>query len=88
MWSRLEGPIANFVLAAVLLVAALALLGEYRRIFMSNPRAAMSAEVLMLAIARAGGPGYLAAFLLAGAVLNVAVGLITLYLNFTSRVPA
>lgn len=69
VWSLLETPIVLAGTSAVLAIAALAMLTEYRRIFMQDPRAAMSAEVFMAIVARSGGPGYLAAFLLAGAIM-------------------
>ena len=68
-WSLLETPIALMGAGVVLLIAALVMLGEYRRLFMQDPRAAMSAEVLVAILSRSGGPGYFAAFVLAGAIL-------------------
>jgi hypothetical protein len=74
-WSVLETPVTLVGAALVLGVFAFALLGEYRRLFMEDPKAVMSAEVLMGVIAKSGGPGYLAAFLLAGALLFLLSGL-------------
>ena len=85
-WSLLEGPAIDVVLGAVLAVFALALLREYRRIFFANPIAAMSAEVLMPALFGTGGPGYLAAFLLAGAGLSFAFALVSFVLNVFSYI--
>jgi len=67
-------------------VAAIALLWEYRRLFLAKPRTLMSAEVLMQVITTCGAPGYLAAFLLAGAVLSVAAGIYSLIFNVSSYV--
>ena len=84
MWHLLDGPVAALALAVVLAVFAFALLREYRRMFMASPKSLMSAEVLFQVITGAGGPGYLAAFLLAGAILSVACALIMLVLNVSS----
>ncbi len=77
-WSLLEAPIALMGAGVVLLIAALTMLGEYRRLFMQDPRAAMSAEVLMTVLSRSGGPGYFAAFVLAGAILSLLCALFNL----------
>ncbi|NOT18886.1 MAG: hypothetical protein HOP24_01240 [Sideroxydans sp.] len=84
IWSLLEGPVINLLMGSVLAYAAFSLLGEYRKRFMANPKAAMSAEVLMLAITSSGGPGYLAAFLLAGSVLCFLLAAFTLLFNLSS----
>jgi len=68
-WSLLETPVALLGAGVVLFITALAMLDEYRRVFMQDPKAAMSAEVLMAILSRSGGPGYFAAFVLAGAIL-------------------
>jgi hypothetical protein len=52
-------PLGLLVAGAVLLGAALLLLGEYRRIFFADPHSLMTMEVLFN-ILRLGGPGYLA----------------------------
>jgi hypothetical protein len=69
IWSIIEGPLNSLVVGLVLGYAALALLGDYRKAFKADPKAAMSVDVIMLAITSSGGPGYLAAFLLAGSIL-------------------
>jgi hypothetical protein len=74
-WSLLETPVVFAGAAVVLAIAALSMLTEYRRLFMQDPKAAMSAEVLMAIVSRSGGPGYFAAFLLAGAIMFFALGL-------------
>jgi len=86
MWHIFEGPLEVLVLAVVLTIAAMALLREYRRLFFSDPKSVMSAEVLFQALTGTGGPGYLAAFLLAGAALSVACALISFILNLSSYV--
>ena len=77
-WSLLESPLVLMGAGVVLFIVALVMLDEYRRLFMQDPRAAMSAEMLMAIISRSGGPGYLAAFVLAGAILFVACALFNL----------
>ncbi len=84
IWSLFEGPVINLLLGAGLAYAAFSMLGEYRKTFMANPKAAMSAEVLLLAITSSGGSGYLAAFLLAGSVLCFLLAAFTLLFNLTS----
>jgi hypothetical protein len=54
--------------------AGLRLLGEYRKAFFVNPRGMMTLEVLF-AIARFGGPGYLAMLCLIGAMFLVSGGI-------------
>jgi hypothetical protein len=77
-WGILQSPLTNIGVGVLLAIAAFALLTEYRRLFMQDPRAVMSVEVLMTIIARSGGPGYFAALLLAGALLNLAWGFYSL----------
>ena len=77
-WSLLESPFLLMGAGIILFIAALVMLEEYRRIFMQDPRAAMSAEVLMAIVSRSGGPGYFAAFALAGAILFIACALFNL----------
>jgi hypothetical protein len=84
IWSLFEGPVINSLLGAVLAYAAFSMLGEYRKTFMANPKAAMNAEVLMLAITSSGGPGYLTAFLLAGSALCFLIAAFTLLFNLAS----
>ena len=86
IWTLLEGPLISLTLAVVLMLAAIALLWEYRRLFLANPRALMSAEVLLEVITGCGAPGYLAAFFLAGAVLSIAAGVYSLIFNVSSYV--
>jgi len=87
VWSLLEGPLVNIGLGLVLGIGGLALLSEYRRLFIEDPRAVMSAEVLLAIIARSGGPGYFAAFLLTGAVLCFALALASLLFNVSQFLP-
>jgi hypothetical protein len=77
-WGLLANPLTNIGLGLLLAVGALALLREYRELFMRDPRAVMSVEVLMAIISRGGGPGYFAAFLLAGALISLVWGLYVL----------
>jgi len=78
VWGLLTNPLTNIGLGLLLAVGAFALLREYRELFMKDPRAVMSVEVLMAVISRGSGPGYFAAFLLAGAILNLVWGLYVL----------
>ena len=84
VWSLFEGPITNLLVGSALAYAAFSMLGEYRKTFVANPKAAMNAEVLMLAITSSGGLGYLAAFLLAGSVLCFLLAAFTLLFNLSS----
>lgn len=84
IWSLFEGTVLNLLLGSVLVYAALSLLGEYRKAFFDNPKAAMKTEILMLAITSTGGPGYLAGFLLAGAILCFLLAAFTLLFNLSS----
>jgi hypothetical protein len=77
-WSIVESPVTTIGLGVLFTIGAFALLREYRRLFMENPQSAMSAEVLLAVISRSGGPGYLAAVLLAAGLLNVIFGLYSL----------
>jgi hypothetical protein len=72
VWTLLEGPLIVAGLGLALTAAAAALLWEYRRLFFSDPKAVMSAEVFVQIIAGCGTPGYLAAFLLAAALFSFA----------------
>jgi len=49
-------------LAGAMLLLAWLALGEYRRLFLANPRLAMSLEVFAV-LSEMGGPGYVAAVL-------------------------
>ena len=82
-WSLLETPVIFLGTAVVLGIAAFAMLTEYRRLFMQDPKAAMSAEVFMSVVLRSGGPGYFAAFLLAGAIMFLVLALY----HLANRVP-
>ena len=84
IWSIFEGPFVSLVVGVALAYTALSFLGEYRKLFMSDPKSIMSAEALMLAITQSGGPGYFAAFLLAGSVLCFLATLFTLLFNLSS----
>jgi hypothetical protein len=84
IWSLFEGPFVSFLVGAALAYTAFSLLGEYRKLFMANPKSAMSVEALMLAFTSLGGPGYLAAFLLAGSVLCFLAAAFTLLFNLSS----
>jgi hypothetical protein len=55
----------------VLWAVGLLLLGEYRRLFFENPRAAMSFEVFAQVVLKSGGPGYFACALLGFGALFV-----------------
>ena len=83
-WSLIEGPLATICLGLVLLIVALALLKEYRRLFFADPVSVMSVEVLLQIVAQSGGPGYFAGFLLAAAVLSFAGSFISLAFNLIS----
>lgn len=80
-WSIVEGPLVSFVLGIVLMIAGISLLAEYRRLFMADPRSVMSVEVLMAIVNRCGAPGYLAAFLIASAILSFGAAFVTLAFN-------
>lgn len=80
-WAILQGPLLNFALGIALAVGGIALLSEYRRLFMEDPRTVMSVEVLMAIISRSGGPGYFAAFLFTGALLNFAFAIYSFIFN-------
>ena len=84
IWSIFAGPFVDVVLGSALAYTAFSFLGEYRKLFMSDPKTVMSVEVLMLAVTRAGGPGYFAAFLLAGSVLCFLLAFVTLAFNLSS----
>jgi hypothetical protein len=88
LWVLSKGSLINVGLGVLLAIAGLALLDEYRRLFFEDPRAAMSAEVLFAIIMRSGGPGYLAAFLLAGAMLSFALAISDLIFNISSYLHA
>jgi hypothetical protein len=88
IWSLLEGPLLTLALGAVLTFAAFALLRDYRRLFMTDPKSVMSAEVLVQAVTNSGGPGYLAAFLLAAAALCLVSALFSLVFNVSSYLGA
>lgn len=73
-------------LALAMLALAWFALGEYRKLFLANPRLVMSMEVFAV-VAEIGGPGYLAAvlgffglWLLMGATL---IGMVVVYSLFT-----
>jgi len=68
-------------LAACFAFVALMLLGEYRRLFRTDPKAALSVAGLRRIIRSSGAVGYFASFLLAVSVLCLCAGLITLLLN-------
>jgi hypothetical protein len=74
-WSILEVPVVFLGTAGVLAIAAFSMLTEYRRLLMQDPKSVMSAEVFMAIVSRSGGPGYLAAFLLAGAIMFLVLAL-------------
>jgi hypothetical protein len=84
VWSIVEGPLLSFSLGVVLATVGLLLLAEYRRLFMSDPRGVMSLEVLMAIVNKQGAPGYVAAFLLSGAIISFALAIATLTLNALS----
>jgi hypothetical protein len=81
IWSIVEGPLVSFVLGIVLMIAGIALLAQYRRLFMADPRSVMSIEVLMAIVNKCGAPGYLAAVLIAAAMVSFGAALLTLAFN-------
>jgi hypothetical protein len=87
-WSLFLDPLIVFALGVVLACVAVAVLWEYRRLFAGDPRQLMTAEVLMQLVTSSGGPGYLAAFLLAAALLSFASALIMAVLNVVSYLNA
>ncbi len=48
-----------------------------------DPKATMSAETFFMLVTHTGGPGYLAAFLLSGAILSGALAIIMLVVNLS-----
>jgi len=64
--------------------AGLLLLGEYRKAFFRDARSVMTLEVLF-AVARLGGPGYLAIMCLIAAVLFVAIGVFGILFDASHR---
>jgi hypothetical protein len=84
IWSLFEGPALSLLLGSILAYAAFSLLSEYRKTFVANPKAPMSFEILLLAVTSSGGPGYLAAFLLAGAALSFLAAAFSLVFNISS----
>jgi len=87
-WTLFEAPLTVFGLGIVLTCVAIAVLWEYRRLFASDPRALMNVEVLMQVVTQCGGPGYLAAFLLAAALLSFGSALVMAVINVLSYVNA
>lgn len=77
----IKGVLIDLVLAAIFAFAAFLMLGEYRRLFKTDPKAALSVEVLKRIIRSSGFPGYFASFLLVVSVLFLCVGVMTLLLN-------
>jgi len=77
----IKGVLIDFGLAGIFAFAALLMLREYRRLFRTDPKAALTVEGLKRIIRSSGAVGYFASFLLAVAVLCLCAGLITLLLN-------
>jgi hypothetical protein len=77
----IESTLIDFGLAAIFAIAALLMLGEYRRLFKSDPKAALSFGALKRIVLSSGFPGYIAAILLAVSVLCFCVGVMILLLN-------
>jgi hypothetical protein len=71
----------DFGLAAIFAFAAFLMLGGYRRLFKTDPKAALSVEVLKRIILSSGVRGYIASFLLVASVLCLFVGVFNLLLN-------
>lgn len=86
LWSLFEGPLTTLVLGLALALPGVLLLKQYAPLLRERPRAVMSAEVLTALVTQAGGPGYLAAFLLASALVCGALSFVTLALNVASYV--
>lgn len=82
--SLFEGPITVLVLGIVLAIFGVGLLREYAKRFKQNPQSTMSVEVLFALVTQVGAPGYLAAFLLAGALLCAGSAVVMLLFNVTS----
>ncbi|MGC2049558.1 MAG: hypothetical protein WA635_13240 [Gallionella sp.] len=77
----IKATLIDFGLAAVFAIAALLMLGEYRLLLKTDPKAALSVEALKRIILSSGFTGYFALFLLAASVLTLCVGVIILLLN-------
>lgn len=72
----METPLSALALIAAglaIFFAGAALLGEYRRIFLRDPRAVMSTEILTM-LAERGGAGYTAIVTLIAGVITTLVG--------------
>lgn len=67
-------PMGFVAIGGALWSGAWILLGEYRRLFLSDPRRAMTTEVFAV-VADLGGPGYLAAVLFLSGLLLLTIGL-------------
>ena len=82
--SLFEGPLTVLVLCLVLALFGVALLREYAKSFRHDPQSTMSVEIIFALITQIGAPGYLAAFLLAGAVLCAGSAVFMLLFNVSS----
>lgn len=67
-------PVALVALGGLALWSAWLALGEYRQLFIRNPRLLMSVEVFTT-LAEIGGPGYLAAILAIAGLWMLVVGI-------------
>lgn len=72
----METPLSSLALVAAglaIFFAGAALLGEYRRMFLRDPRAVMTTEVITMLVER-GGAGYTAIVALIAGVITTLVG--------------
>jgi hypothetical protein len=88
IWSLFQAPVTVLVLGLVLALVGILLLREYAKVFRHDPRTTMSVEVFFALITQTGAPGYLAAFLISGAVLCAASAVLMLLLNVSSYLGA
>jgi hypothetical protein len=70
-------PFAMFGMGMLVMFLALTLFSEYRKVFMANPLAVMTLDVLLAALHR-GGPAFLAVVALIGGAMLAASGVILL----------
>lgn len=76
-----KGAFIDLGMAAVFAMVALLMLGEFRVLLKSDPRAALSVGTLKRIVLTSGVTGYLGAFFLAVSILCVCAGAITLLMN-------
>ena len=78
MSTFINSTLIGFGLAAIFTIAALLMLGEYRLLFKTDPKAALSVAALKRIILSSGVRGNIALLLLAVAVLCFCAGMFTL----------